>query len=195
MTGRPLRTTASARAPTTYGSSAANSSSSNPGRTRRYHVPEPAARIIAAFAHPSRQGHRAPHRRHPHATTGPPAQELDHHSTATTKPSAATCKPCSTTSASPPRRPPRDRQRFVDRVPQPTSWRRRHRSAGSSPKRSPSSAPVPRRERSRGGERVVGTETRRAQSLRRRGLPPTTPDMESRLSSAASRISCLLLVW
>ena len=50
-----------------------------PGRTRRYHVPEFAARTITALLDPPRQGHRAPHRRHPNTTTRPPTQELDHH--------------------------------------------------------------------------------------------------------------------
>ena len=76
-----------------------------PGRTRRYHVPEVAARTITALLTvrdkviaPLIAGIRD-------TTTRPPTQELDQRSTATTKPSAATCKPCSTTSPSRPRRP------------------------------------------------------------------------------------------
>jgi hypothetical protein len=148
MTGQTPEDYSVRQAPTTYGSSAANSSSSNPAEPAATTSPSPprgSSPRCSPFATRSSRPSSPASARHDRAArprTGPP-------STATTKPSAATCKPCSTTSASRPRRPPPDRQRFVDRVPQPTSWRRRHRSAGSSP----SSAPVPRRERSRRGAR------------------------------------------
>ena len=71
-----------------------------PGRTRRYHMPGDAARTITALLtlrdkviapHSSPEsGH---HDEAAHPNTGPT-------STATTKPSASTCKPCSTTSSS-----------------------------------------------------------------------------------------------
>ena len=87
-----------------------------PGRTRRYHVPGDRRAHHHRAAHRPRQGHRPPHQRNPDTTTRPATQELDHRSTATTKPSASTCRPCSTTSASHSSRPPH-RQHLVDRVP------------------------------------------------------------------------------
>ena len=79
-------------------------------------LPRPRARRThdRRATHPPRQGHRpilagirTPRRGRPRRT-GPP-------STATTKPSAAKCRPCSTTSASPPAQLLLHRQHFADR--------------------------------------------------------------------------------
>ena len=86
-----------------------------PGRTRRYHVPGDAARIITALltvrdkviAPSSRESAHRDAAGHP--SIGP-------RSTATTKPYASTCRACSTTSASHSSRRPH-RQHLVDRIP------------------------------------------------------------------------------
>ncbi|MGZ6640085.1 MAG: hypothetical protein ACXVII_45695 [Solirubrobacteraceae bacterium] len=114
----PPTATASARAPTTCASYAANSSSSNPGAPAATTYPRPARAPSPPCRHSARRSSRR-------SSPGSARQdEADHPkpgptSTATTKPSASTCKPCSTTSASRPRLRPH-RQRSVDRVPQPS---------------------------------------------------------------------------
>jgi hypothetical protein len=79
-----------------------------PGRTRRCHVPAYAARTIAGLTVlRDRVGSILAGIRTP---DGDPSRPPRPGSTMTTKPSASTCKPCSTTSASP------HRQLLVDRV-------------------------------------------------------------------------------
>ena len=98
----------------------------------RPHPPLPRPRDRRAdhhrAAHPPRQGHRAPHRRHPNTTTRPPAQELDQDRPRLRNPPPGNADPAHPSSASRPRQRPH-RQRFVDRVPQPSSAWRRRRSA------------------------------------------------------------------
>jgi hypothetical protein len=90
-----------------------------PGRTRRYHVPPPAARTISALLTlrdhviaPILAGVRSP-RRDASPESGPPP-------TATTRPCASACKPCSSTSASRHSQQPH-RQHFVDQRMQASS--------------------------------------------------------------------------
>ena len=93
-----------------------------PGRTRRYHVPPDAARIITALLAlrdhviaPILAGVRSRFAAPAWAASprsGPP-------STVTMRPSGSACRPCSGTSASRPSQPPH-RQHFVDRKIQAT---------------------------------------------------------------------------
>jgi hypothetical protein len=135
-TGQTLTTTASAKAPTTYASSAASSSSSNPAALAATTSPrpprEPSPHCSPSATRSSRPSSPASehHDEAAHPSTG-------RRSTATTRASASTCRPCSTTSASRPRQR-RDRQRIVDPVSQPSSVMGRevldHASKGQGPR-------------------------------------------------------------
>ena len=84
-----------------------------PGRTRRYHVPPPAARTISRLAHPPRPRHRPDPRRSPQPPHGPQAQDLDRRRPRLRDPAHRHADSVPATSASRRSQPPH-RQHFVD---------------------------------------------------------------------------------